>query len=191
MSDADLDDDPLWLRSPFKRSLLRGSVQLLPVLGVGALGRLSSGSWWGALFAALLAAGLVAVAGGHIERALGRLARSLREQGWREREGRHFSINGVSLQVHDDGRRVWLHETGLRRLLGLRDDPPDAFKARFSRHWRQSGELGLRGTGLWLDAAAVHRFIGQAPGRLDPPRLRLRSFIDREILQPAERRRGR
>jgi len=167
MSDADLDDDPLWLRSPFKRSLLRGSVQLLPVLGVGALGRLSSGSWWGALFAALLAAGLVAVAGGHIERALGRLARSLREQGWREREGRHFSINGVSLQVHDDGRRVWLHETGLRRLLGL------------------------RGTGLWLDAAAVHRFIGQAPGRLDPPRLRLRSFIDREILQPAERRRGR
>ena len=70
MSEADRDDDPLWLRSPFKRGLLRGSVQLLPVLGVGAVGRLSSGSWWGALFAALLAAGLVAVAGGHIERAL-------------------------------------------------------------------------------------------------------------------------
>ncbi|WP_374658389.1 hypothetical protein [Inhella sp.] len=184
-------DDPLWTRKPLRLALLRGSFFLLPVLLVAGLGRLTSGSWWGALGGALVAGAVVIAASGLIERALGRLGAALRHGHWRDREGRHFSVAGVSLQVHDDGRQIWLHETGVRRLLGLRDDPPDAFKARFSRHWRHAAELGLNGKGLWLDAADVHRYLGQAPNRMDPVRLRLRTYLDRELLQPAARRRSR
>lgn len=185
------DDDPLWTRQPLRLALLRGACYLAPVLLVATLGKLSSGSWWGALGGALGAGAVVIAASGLIERALGRLADGLRAWRWREREGQHYHVAGVDLQVHDDGRQVWLHEGGVRRLLGLRDDPPDVFKARFSRHWRQAAELGLQGRGLWIDAADVHRYLGEAPNRLDPPRLRLRQYLDRQVLQPAARRRGR
>jgi hypothetical protein len=187
----DSNPDPLWLNSPIKRTLLRGIFYLLPVLLLGLVGRVSSGSWWGGLGGALGACAIVIGASKMMERALAWLLGRLRVWQWRAREGQHYSFGGVSLTLHDDGRHLWLHETGLRRLLGLRDDPPDAFKARFSRHWRESRELGLQGKGLWLEAAAVHRYLAQAPDRMNPARLRLRNYLDREILQPAARRHAR
>ncbi len=92
--------------------------------------------------------------------------------------------------MHDDGLHTWLHERGLRALLGLQRDPPDAFKARFTGQWREARELGLQGGGLQLNAQGVHRFLAEAPERMDPRRLKLRAYLDREILQPAARRRA-
>ncbi len=173
------DPDPLWLRSPAKRLAFRWTC-----FGLGLLVAWLAPSpfrWLGVLFlAAALRLWLADAIGWGWER--------LRALWWRDREGVHHSFAGVALSVHDDGRQVWLHEPGLRQLLGLERDPLDAFKARFSGQWRGARELGLQGRGLWLNAAAVHQWLADAPGRMDSKRLRFRQYLDREILQPAERR---
>lgn len=176
------DPDPLWLHSPFKRLAFRwacfGLGLLLAWLAGGPL------RWLGLFF--VTAAFFL-----WLTEALGWSWERLRALSWRDREGVHHSFAGVPLSVHDDGRQMWLHEAGLRQLLGLERDPPDVFKTRFSGQWREARELGLKGRGLWLNAAAVHQLLADAPGRMDSKRLRFRQYLDREILQPAARRHAR
>ena len=176
------DTDPLWLGSPLKRLAFRWACFALALLI--ALFAPSPLHWLGVLF---LAAALKL----WLAEAIGWSWRHLRAFWWRDREGVHHSFAGVPLSVHDDGRAVWLHEQGVRQLLGLARDPTDAFKTRFSGQWREAAELGLKGRGLWLNAAAVHRLLADAPERMDPKRVRFRTYLDREILQPAARRHER
>jgi hypothetical protein len=184
-------DDPLWLHSPRKRLAFRAGCYLLWVL----LHALFIGSLFGGPVAHLVGAGVgllsLLMARDWLLRLLLAPLRSLRRAPLAQLEGRHHSFAGVPLSVHDDGRHLWLHEAGLRRLLGLQRDPPDALKARFSGHWREARELGLKGRGLWLDVAAVHRYLAEAPERMDPKRVRLRHYLDRSLLQPAARRHER
>ncbi len=184
-------DDPLWLNSPGKRLAFRGACYGL-VLAFGAvIGGAASGSAWGALATATGVLCLLVAARDWLPRSLAALFGATREHFGRHREGVHHCFAGEPLDVHDDGRAIWLHERGLRRLLGLQRDPPDAFKARFAGQWREARELGLKGGGVWLNADGVHRFLADAPERMDPRRIRLRGYLDREILQPAARRRAR
>lgn len=185
------DEDPLWLNSPGKRLLFRGTCYALVTTLLAALMLGITGSWLGALAGAVAMLIGIVVGRGWIGRVLDRAIAGLRARRWRDREGRHHSFAGVPLDVHDDGHALWLQERGVRILLGLQRDPVAAFKTRFSGHWREAAELGLPGRGLWLNAAAVRQLLAEAPDRLDPKRLRLRSYIDREILQPAARRHER
>lgn len=184
-------DDPLWLHSPGKRLAFRLGCYGLWVL----LHALFIGSLFGGPIAYAVGAGVglfnLLTARQWLTTLIATAWRSLRRAPLARLEGRHHSFAGVQLQVHDDGRQLWLHEAGLRRLLGLQRDPVDAFKARFSGHWREARELGLPGKGLWLDVAAVHRYLAEAPERMDPKRVRLRTYLDRELLQPASRRHAR
>jgi hypothetical protein len=175
-------DDPLWLNSPIKRRLFRWACYGLCALLAWQLPYPFS------LIAALplFMAIRLGLADG-----MGWLWEGLRALKWHDREGQHYSFAGVPLTVHDDGHQCWLHEHGVRQLLALERDPESAFKARFSNQWRQSQELGQRGKGLWINASALHQWLAEAPERLDPKRVRLRTYIDREILQPARRRRER
>ena len=184
-------DDPLWLHSPRKRLAFRAGCYLLWVLFYA----LFIGTLFGSPVAYLVGAGVglftLLTARQWLTEGLARLLRWLRRSPLAALEGTHYSFAGVALTVHDDGRHLWLHEAGLRRVLGLQHDPVNAFKARFTGHWREARELGLKGTGLWVDVAAVHRHLAEAPERMDPKRVRLRSYLDRELLQPAARRRAR
>jgi len=174
------DDDPLWLHSPVKRLAFRAVCYVLFV----ALGYLISG-WAGALgFLVLL------IAAQHwLDRSLGEAWRRWVQWQASPRQGKHYEFSGVSLDVHDDGRDCWVDERSVRRLLGLQQDP--AFKARFPNQWREAHELGLKGKQLWIKVSALHQHLGEAAERMDPRRLKLRSYLDREILQPAQRRHAR
>lgn len=183
-------NDPLWQHSPGKRWVFRLACYGLVLLLAALLGRAASGSQWGALATAAGVLCLLVAATQILPRLFGRLGNALRWRQWRRREGVHLSFAGVSLDLHDDGQRVWLHERGVRRLLELQRDPEPAFKARFAGQWREARELGLAGRSLWLNAQDVHRHLGEAAGRMDPRRVRLRAYLDREILRPAARRRG-
>lgn len=185
------DDDPLWLNSPIKSLLFRAGCYALAIALLSGLMALITRSALGALAGAVAMLFGIVIGRGWIGRSLDRAVAGLRARKWRDREGRHYSFAGVPLDLHDDGRMVWLQERGVRILLGLQRDPVDALKTRFSGQWREAAELGLRGRGLWLSAAAVHQLLADAPQRMDPKRVRLRSYLDREILQPAARRHER
>jgi hypothetical protein len=185
------DEDPLWLNSPVKRRLFRSTCYLLVFgAGIGVMWGIT-GSVWGAVAGAAAALFGLANARQWIPNTIEALLRGARARTWQHREGVHYSFAGVSLDVHDDGHQVWMHERGLRQLLQLERDPETAFKARFTGQWREPRELGLKGVGLWLNAAALRQHLADAPERMDPKRVKLRAYLDREILQPAMRRHAR
>jgi len=109
----------------------------------------------------------------------------LREWRWRDEEGRHHAFEGVSLEVEEDGRHVWIAGAGLRTLLRLRDSD-DVLAARHAGRWRRDDHRRL-----WLRADAVVDLLATMPGRADPRTVRLRRYIERELLYPAARRRER
>lgn len=181
-------DDPLWLHSPGKRLAFRIACylgfMLIGALGLGLILR----SWGAALAGALAVLFGIVNARGWIHDWMDARISGFRAWTWRHREGRHYAFAGIPLSIHDDGRDSWIAEDSVRRLLGLHKDP--ALKARFASQWREAAELGLKGRGLWIKVQALHQHLADAPERLDPKRVRLRSYLDREILQPAARRRA-
>lgn len=187
--DPNTDDDPLWLHSPVKRRLFRLGCYALFVGLCAGLFSLVLRPPWGAL--AGTGAALIAIAtnGRWIEEWLMSRGEALRHWTYRNREGVHHSFAGVSLDIHDDGRDCWIDERSLRTLLALHTDR--ALKARFANQWRTGRELGLKGPGLWVRVRAVHHHLAEAPERMDPKRVRLRTYLDRDILQPAARRHAR
>jgi hypothetical protein len=110
---------------------------------------------------------------------------ALRSRFWAPQQGRHHSFGGVGLRVEDDGRQVWLAGADLQRVLGTRDSE-DVLAARLAGHWRRApdGELLLR-------VDAVVRHLSQLPSRAEPRVLRLRRYLERELLFPAQQRRER
>jgi hypothetical protein len=109
-------------------------------------------------------------------------ARALR---WRNEQGRHHSFGGQPLHIDDDGRHVWIAGADLQRVLGT-NDREDVLAARVPGRWRrdEGGVLMLR-----VDAVAEH--LATAPGRMDPRTVRLRRYLEREVLFPAGERRRR
>lgn len=174
------DDDPLWLKSPVKRYAFRGACYLFFVwLGYALSGPLG---------AIVILVALI-TAQSWVDRTLGELWRRSKERMAQPEYGRHYAFSGQSLRIHDDGRELWIAEASLRKLLDLQRDP--ALKARFANEWRECAELGLPGKGLWIKVAALRQHLGDAPERMDPRRLKLRTYLDRDVLQPYARKRER
>ena len=167
------------MNSTLGRAILAG-ICIVTVLGWSLL----IGAWlaWSVLIAAL--ASVLAVAGlwwamQHTSDA----AAALREHAGRADQGSHHAFNGVRLHVEDDGRHVWIAGPGLQRALGRRE-PDEAQAARHTGAWRRNerGVLMLR-----VDAV-VHQF-GHMGGRDEPRVQKLRRYLERDVLYPAQRRR--
>lgn len=143
---------------------------------------------WGPLKAALLAAVffvLVAAALWFALQKVGDLHAAVREQLGAGLAGRHHAFAGVTLQVEDDGRHVWLDAPGLQRVLGLKETD-DITAARTPGQWRR-GDDGR----TWLRVDAVIQYLAQRPGRNDPRMQKLRRYLERDVLFPAQERRRR
>ena len=139
---------------------LAGSVLIVTVLSVVAV----AGLWWA------------------LQRA-GDATAAVRERLGRADEGTYHAFAGVRLQVEDDGRHVWIAGTGLQRLLG-RLEPDEAQAARHAGAWRRS-ERGV----LMLRVDAVIQHLAHMPGRDEPRIQKLRRYLERDVLYPAQRRR--
>lgn len=109
----------------------------------------------------------------------------MRENIWAEREGRHHSVGGVHLRIEHDHRHSWIDGAGLQRALGTHD-ADEVLAARLAGRWRRDakGELMLR-----VDAVVAH--LAQRPERMDPRVVRLRLYLEREVLFPEAQRRSR
>jgi hypothetical protein len=104
---------------------------------------------------------------------------------WRREHGRHHSFDGVALDVHDDGRHVWLAAADLNRVLRVQE-PEDVTAARHSGHWRRDDDGALH---LRVDGIVAH--LSHRPDRMEPRIIRLRRYLERELLFPAAERRRR
>ena len=104
---------------------------------------------------------------------------------WRNEEGRHHAFGGVSLDIHDDGRDVWLAAPDLQRALRTQE-PEDALAARHSERWYRDADGRL-----WLRLDTVVERLATMPGRDDLRIQRLRRYFEREVLYPAAERRRR
>lgn len=111
--------------------------------------------------------------------------RLLRAWHWRREEGRHHAFAGIPLRIEDDGRSVWISGSDLQRALHS-TEPEDAFAARHSGRWRRDAEGTLL---IRVDAVVAH--LAAAPGRMEPRTVRLRRYLERDVLYPAEQRRRR
>lgn len=109
----------------------------------------------------------------------------LRDRFWAAEGGRFHAFGGVTLQVEDDGRHVWLGGAGLLRVLG-RKEPDDVLAARMPGQWRtdDKGRLLLR-------VDAVVDYLGRMPDRNDPRVQKLRRYLERDVLHPAAERHRR
>jgi hypothetical protein len=104
---------------------------------------------------------------------------------WRREQGRHHSFGGQSLHIDDDGRQVWIAGVDLQRVLGT-NDRDDVLAARVPGRWRRDD-----GGALMLRVDAVVHYLATAPGRMDPRTVRLRRYLEREVIFPAAQRRRR
>ena len=100
-------------------------------------------------------------------------------------EGWHHEFDGVTLRVEDDGRHLWLDGPGLLRVLRRRE-PDEALAARHTGAWRRT-EQGV----LMLRVDAVIAMLASMPGRDEPRLQKLRRYLERDVLYPAQRRRER
>lgn len=99
-------------------------------------------------------------------------------------EGSFYAFKGRPLRVaEDDEGRRWLPAADLRRCVpGL---PADASLA----HQLGEGARRLgRGGVLHVEAEALHAALARA---VDPQTVRFRQWLDRDVVQPAARRRAR
>lgn len=114
---------------------------------------------------------------------MGDLSRLVRGRFWAPEQGHFHAFGGVPLLIEDDGCQVWIDGQGLQRALGRRE-PEDAQAARHAGCWRRSAQ-GL----LMLRVDAVVHNLATRPGREDRRVQKLRRYLEREVLYPAQRRR--
>ena len=160
-------------------SALLAGIVIVTVLGWSLL--LGSGMAWPVLLA--VGSSVLAVAGlWGLLRRTGDAAAAVRERLGRAEAGTHHAFGGVRLQVEDDGRHVWIAGPGLQRALGRRE-PDEAQAARHAGAWRRS-ERGV----LMLRVDAVIQHLARMPGRDEPRIQKLRRYLERDVLYPAQRR---
>lgn len=104
---------------------------------------------------------------------------------WRGRHGTHHAFGDIPLDIREDADMVWLEAEGLRRVLD-NWEPDSVFAARVAttQWWRE-------GRRLWLRVDAVIQHLVEAPERMDPRRVRLRLYLEREVLFPFRERKRR
>jgi hypothetical protein len=160
-----------------------GAAFAVAAVVVGAAALVAS---WGVnlphLLAAVGLALLVVVPAYWGPRLLGALRDRARERLWREEEGQHHSFGGVSLRVQDDGRHLWLAGEGLKRVLDRRE-ADEVLAARISGKWKLDERQGL-----WLRVDGVVEHLAVFPGRTDPRVQKFRRWLQRDVIDPAERR---
>ena len=167
------------MNSRLGRALLAGIV-IVTVLGWSLL--LGSGLAWSVLIVTVSCVAAVAGLWWAIQRSSDAAA-AVRERLGRADAGRHHAFGGVRLLVEDDGRHVWIAGRGLQRVLGRRE-PDQAQAARHAGAWRRS----KRGV-LMLRVDAVIQHLAHMPGRDEPRIQKLRRYLERDVLYPAQRRR--
>jgi len=163
-----------------QRALIVGGMAMLLGAVVDALWRGRGG------MLLLIGLGLLVVAGPRVVWALGSaVGERLRWWRWHAEEGRHHSFDGLTLRIEHDARHSWVSGADLQGVLGTRDRD-DVLAARFSQRWRrdQRGQLLLR-----VDAVVAH--LAQCPERMAPRTVKLRRYLEREVLFPAAQRRAK
>ena len=173
-----------------RRPALRSTALRALAVGVAVAAVAGLLQWWGVGLQLLLVitsfVGIVAwLFPAYGVRLLDGAIRFVRGLYWAREEGHFHSFGGVPLQVEDDGRHVWLGGPGLLRVLG-RNEPMDVLAARMPGQWQRDG----KGT-LMLRVDAVVQYLAHMPERNNPRVQRLRRYLERELLYPAEQRHKR
>jgi hypothetical protein len=163
------------------RSLMAAGVAAVLLVFVNSLGLELSVLAWGVLLAALV---VVAVPRLALD-AGAWLWDRLRAAYWAGEQGQHHRHRGLVIQVEDDGQHVWLAGRDLQAQLGSKDSD-DVLAARHAGHWRRDADGRLM-----LRADAVVRHLAAMPGRGEARIIRLRRYIERDIIYPAQRRHER
>ena len=110
---------------------------------------------------------------------------------WAKESGRHHSFAGLLLDIEEHAGLVWISAGSFQRAV-RRIEPENVTSARMAgagqggpASWRN--EEGV----LMLNVQAVVNHLAQMPGRMDPRVLRLRQYLERQVLFPAGQRRSR
>ena len=104
---------------------------------------------------------------------------------WRRENGCHYSFDSIPLDVQDDGRDVWLRAADPDPVLRAHE-PEDVTAARHSGCWRLDDEGALH-----LRVDGIEACLCSMPERMQPRIIRLRRYLERELLFPAAERRRR
>lgn len=172
-----------------KRLALWQRTALVTLAVAALLGAVQASGWglrflWGAAAVILLFTGYTPLGSWALER-LEMLARHFI---WRQEQGSHHEFGGVTLHIEDDGRQMWVAGDDLK--LVLRSADSDEVLA--ARHADQLLATRRDAQGrLWIRVDAVVQRLAQAPGRMDPRVVRLRRYLERDVLFPAAERRRR
>lgn len=157
---------------------------LLAVAAIGLAGLLYTQGVGPLVLLGVVAAGIVVIV--YVPRwiiALGEKAgEGVNTQVWKGVEGHHHAFAGVGFTISDDGRHVWMHADALKRVLA-RPEADDVLAARISGKWKLDDRQHL-----WLRVDAVVEHLATFPGRMDPRVQKLRRWLERDVLYPAERR---
>lgn len=105
---------------------------------------------------------------------------------WRRESGRHHSFAGITLDIEETQGQMWISAESLQSAIRR----PEAVAITAARlagfptlHARHNDE-GV----LMLNVQAVVQHLSTMPGRAEPRVLRLRRYLEREVLFPASRR---
>ena len=160
---------------PIVEILLRGGACAALAWGLRQLG-----------FPLVVLLGIGALAGIVLARPLMDLAieiyQVMRRANWRELEGRHYAFKGRTVHVIQDAdHQRWVRVADIRAIVGFTASDA-ALQVTYPNGWRMLGRPPL--PHLSDEALLVH--IGK---ERSPEALRLRLWIEREIVFPARRER--
>ncbi len=117
---------------------------------------------------------------------LDELILALRGWLWRRESGRHHSFAGITLHIEELAGQVWIAADDLQRAL--RQPEAEAITAaRLADHGTAHAMHNEEGV-LLLNVAAVVNHLARMPRRMEPRVLRLRLYLERDVLYPARRR---
>ena len=147
--------------------------------------------WWGLglplLMLLLVLVGAVAKFVPHIGvRWLDGLILGIRTLLWRRVSGRHHSFAGISLVIEEAEGQMWMSADSLQRVL-RQPEATSVTAARLADHDGVHARHNNEGV-LMLNVQAVVQHLSRMPGRTEPRILRLRAYLEREVLFPASRR---
>ena len=108
---------------------------------------------------------------------------------WRRESGYHHSVAGIALDIEEGAGQMWISADCLQRALRQREDEAITLaglaggaSAAVAHAFRANEGL------LMLNVRAVVQYLAHMPRRSDPRVLRLRRYLEREVLYPAIRR---
>jgi len=160
---------------PLVEILVRGALCAALAWGLHRLGfPIAVLLWIGALAGIVLARPLIDLAIG--------IYQAMRRANWRELEGRHYAFKGRTVHVIQDAdHQRWVRLADIRTILGFTASDA-ALQVTYPAGWRMLGRPPL--PHLSDEALLVH-----IAKERTPEAVRLRLWIEREIVFPARRER--